>query len=158
MRTRRHRNPAITSRIMSAVKCRDSKAERTLAKAMWQLGLRYRKQPPGIAGKPDFAFLGQHVAVFCDGDFWHGKGWRARGFHSWSAQFKDIHNGCLWKKKIAANMARDRAVNKELRRAGWKVIRCMETVILRDPLVCAARIRRMVSASRRESPSVTLPS
>ena len=76
---RKPRTRETTSKIMRAVKPKGSKAERALAKAMWTKGLRYRKHVKGISGTPDFGFIGLKVAVFCDGDFWHGRGWEKRG-------------------------------------------------------------------------------
>ena len=147
-----HRDPLVTSRIMAAVKNKGSKAEIALGKAMWKLGLRYRKQPKHVAGRPDFAFPRARIAVFCDGDFWHGAGWRERGFKSWDDQFKRLRNPQFWKAKIAANMARDERVNAELSREGWTVVRWLESEILRDPEACAASISRLVTR-REQAPS-----
>ena len=63
------RNPVITSRIMSAIKSKDTKPEKKLGSAMWGLGLRYRKNYRELPGSPDFAFTKVKLAVFCDGDF-----------------------------------------------------------------------------------------
>ena len=66
---------------------------------------------------PDFVFLKQRVTVFVDGCFWHGcpkHGTQPKG------------NRAFWKKKFAANKARDRRVNRVLRRAGWRVLRIWE--------------------------------
>ena len=66
------RDPEVTSRIMSAIRSTGTESEILLGKSLWGLGLRYRKHY-GITGRPDFVFIGPRVAVFCDGDFWHGK-------------------------------------------------------------------------------------
>ena len=71
------REKEVTYRIMSAVKSKNTKPERMLASEMWRLGLRYRKQYKMI-GRPDFVFLKTRIAVFCDGDFWHGRDWEHR--------------------------------------------------------------------------------
>ena len=102
------RNPQMTSKIMSAVKSKGSKAERALGQAMWARGIRYRKHVRKVFGTPDFALMRLRVAIFCDGDFWHGQGWEKRGFTSWEQQFERLKSPELWKTKIAANMARDR--------------------------------------------------
>jgi len=133
VRSRTHREQAITSRIMSAVRGKGSKAEKALAKSMWRIGLKYRKHPKGIIGKPDYVFLGPRVIVFCDGDFWHGRGWEKRGFSSWEEQFEGLHNSDFWRKKIARNMQRDKQVTEKLQSEGWTVFRFLESEILEDP-------------------------
>lgn len=111
---------------------------------MWHLGLRYRKHPQGVIGKPDYAFLRPKVAIFCDGDFWHGEGWRKRGFQSWGEQFEGLRNSEFWRTKVARNMKRDEQVNRELNEAGWVVLRFLESEILGNPEACAASVRLAV--------------
>jgi len=132
VKPRAHRDKAITSKIMSSVRGKGSKAEKMLAKAMWRIGLRYRKHPKCIIGKPDYVFVGPKVAVFCDGDFWHGIGWEKRGFGSWEEQFEGLHNSAFWREKIARNMERDKKVTKQLQNEGWIVLRFLESEILDD--------------------------
>lgn len=134
---------------MSAVKGKGSKAEIQLAKSMWRLGLRYRKHPNNIIGRPDFVFMGTKVAIFCDGDFWHGKGWRSRGFSTWEEQFIGINNSEYWQDKIRKNMARDKYVNKALRNSGWSVIRLLESQILRDPDYHARSVKKAIESRKR---------
>lgn len=133
---------------MRAVRSKGSKAEIVLAKAMWARGLRYRKHVKGIAGTPDFAFIGLKVAVFCDGDFWHGRGWEKRGFKSWEEQFGRLKNPDFWRQKINANMERDRRVNNCLREQGWKVFRFLESDILEDADTCAQCVFRYIEMRR----------
>lgn len=140
-----HRDPLVTSRIMAAVKSKGSKAERALGRAMWKLGLRYKKHPKHVPGQPDYAFTGPRVAVFCDGDFWHGLGWKQRGFSTWDEQFKSLRNGEFWREKIRRNMERDKEVNEELRSSGWTVLRLRESEILKDPDRCAAVARDAIA-------------
>ena len=63
---------------MQQVKCKDSEIELLLRKALWQKGLRYRKNVKFVFGHPDIAFIGKKVAVFCDSEFWHGCDWERR--------------------------------------------------------------------------------
>lgn len=78
----------------------------------------WRRNIKNIYGKPDFVFPKQKIAVFADGCFWHGcktcKGLRPSS------------NQEFWLKKIARNKERDAKVNKELRGAGWTVLRVWE--------------------------------
>ena len=66
------------SKNMSAVRNKDSKIELLLRKELWSRGLRYRKNVQSIYGKPDIAFIGKKIAVFCDSEFWHGYNWEER--------------------------------------------------------------------------------
>lgn len=54
---------------MKRVKNKDSEIEITLRKELWARGLRYRKNVNRIFGKPDIAFIGKKIAVFCDSEF-----------------------------------------------------------------------------------------
>ena len=146
--TRKPRTRETTSKIMRAVKSKGSKAERALAKAMWDRGLRYRKHVKGIAGTPDFAFIGRKIAVFCDGDFWHGRGWEKRGFNSWEEQFSKLKSPEFWRQKISANMERDKRVNSNLRKEGWKVFRFLESEILMDADACAELVAQYKESSQ----------
>ena len=148
MNVRSERRPGVTSKIMSAVKSKGSKAERALGRAMWALGIRYRKHARTVFGTPDFALIGLRVAVFCDGDFWHGRGWEKRGFASWEQQFERLKSPDIWRRKIAANMNRDRQVNLHLTQEGWSVLRFLESEVHEDVDRCTARVLRCVEAKR----------
>lgn len=113
----------------------DTRCEVELRKALWRAGARYRKNAADLLGKPDIVFPRQKVAVFCDGDFWHGRGWIDR-----KAKLAASHNGAYWVAKIERNMERDRKQVQALREAGWAVFRLWETDILRDPEVAAAEV------------------
>lgn len=67
--------PIQRRRNMQSIKHKDTKIEVTLRKELWARGLRYRKNDKSIFGKPDIAFKGKKVAVFCDNEFWHGYDW-----------------------------------------------------------------------------------
>ena len=60
---------------MQRVKCKNTEIELRLRKELWSRGVRYRKNVSKITGKPDIAFIGKKVAVFCDSEFWHGYDW-----------------------------------------------------------------------------------
>ena len=97
---------------------------------------------PGVIGKPDLVFRQRKVAVFVDGDFWHGRQWKNRGFPSLQAQMRGIHNRRYWVDKIERNVARDQRVNRTLRRLGWSVIRVWESDLRKTPDRCILRIVR----------------
>jgi DNA mismatch endonuclease (patch repair protein) len=96
--------------------------ELVLRRALWAVGLRYRKNVRALTGTPDIVFHRSRVAVFCDGDFWHGKDWLVR-------RRKLAHgaNSAYWTEKIASNMRRDLHVNESLRADGWNVLRFWES-------------------------------
>lgn len=104
------------SKNMKAVKCKDSKIELNLRKALWGKGYRYRKNCKFLEGKPDIVLTKYKLAIFCDSEFWHG--------YNWQIKKNEIHsNKGFWVKKIEANIIRDEKVNEVLRSQGWHVLR-----------------------------------
>ncbi len=86
------------------------------------------------------------IAIFCDGDFWHGRNWRRL-----KIQLAGRHNAPYWISKIEANRKRDRIVNGRLKRAGWAVFRLWETNILRDPAKAARTVIAFIMAMQEKS-------
>src|SRR5687768_11372415 len=103
---------------MSAVRSRDTVPELLLAKALRRLKLRFSRCAADLTGTPDLVFRAKAVAVFVDGDFWHGNSWRLRGCAGLEEQFKKWRRPGFWLKKIRENIARDRRVNRALRSGG----------------------------------------
>lgn len=124
---------------MSAIKAKDTKAELALRRALSSLGLRYRLHRAGLPGRPDIVFVSRKLVVFCDGDFWHGRNWvkkqKTRPIKTRSK---------YWLNKIQTNMTRDKRNNRDLRKAGWKVLRLWETDILSDPEKAAAKVYKVL--------------
>ena len=143
------RDPAVTSRIMAAVRSRDTGPELRLRRELHRRGLRYQLKSK-LVGHPDLVFVGARVAVFVDGDFWHGFGWRERGFSSWEAQFEGHADPERWKAKIGRNIERDQEVNAWLAEQGWLVIRVLESQVKAQLAPCADDIERVV---RERSPA-----
>ncbi|MFN8636009.1 MAG: very short patch repair endonuclease [Chloroflexota bacterium] len=139
------RDATTTSRIMRAVKHRDSTAELAVRRRLWANGLRYRLGMK-LPGKPDLAFPAQRIVVFIDGDLWHGNSWRNRGLPSLEAQFPTRTE--WWVAKIRRNMERDSEVNAQLAAAGWTVLRFWESETLTDP----NRVTRSIVERIRGSP------
>jgi DNA mismatch endonuclease Vsr len=119
---------------MSAVKSSGTKIEILMGKALWDIGLRYRKNYKKVFGKPDFAFLSAKVAVFCDSSFWHGRNWGQKR----KSEFRK--NKTFWVNKIEKNIARDKTVNRELKKDGWKVFRFWEDKIILNAENCAKKV------------------
>lgn len=118
---------------MAAVKSRDTSPELALRRALHRRGLRFRVDPGGITGRPDIVNRSRRVAIFVDGDFWHGNpdDWRRRGFDSMEAQFRSA-NRKRWVAKLRRNMERDRYVTSRLESEGWRVMRFWESEIRND--------------------------
>lgn len=129
---------------MAAVRNRDSKAELALRRELHRRGLRYRLHAPDILGRPDLVIRSRRIAIFIDGDFWHGNAWRLRGLPNLAAMFPT--RTAWWVAKIERNIQRDRAVNEQLGKAGWRVIRVWESEILADPVRAATRVLERVNA------------
>lgn len=142
--------PDRVSRAMAAVRGEHTTPEITLRKVLWRMGLRYRLHRPDLPGKPDIVFSLGKVAVFVDGDYWHGNQWRLRGFKSLEDQLKTVHNREYWERKIKRNIERDRKVNVQLRKAGWKVVRIWESDINRDPERAARKVARALAGRRQQ--------
>ena len=139
------RDPTVTSRMMAAVRDRNSKAELALRRELHSHGVRYRLHARDVPGRPDIVWRGRKIAVFVDGDMWHGHAWKVRGL----AKLEDMFptNTEWWVSKIRRNEERDREVNRELRRTGWRVVRLWESDVLASP----SRAGRRVMAVLREA-------
>lgn len=104
---------------MQAIRSKDTSIEIKLRKALWERGIRYRKNYKKVIGKPDIAITKCKIAVFCDSDYWHGYDWENR-----NQRIKS--NREYWIPKIERNMERDRQVTKALEDDGWFVLRFWE--------------------------------
>jgi len=102
---------------------KDTSIETTVRSALHKRGLRFRKHVKELPGKPDIVFTKAKIAVFIDGDFWHGY-----GFSKW----RDRLSSDYWRVKISKNRVRDVKNHLALRAAGWRVIRVWEHSIKKD--------------------------
>lgn len=138
------RDAAVTGRMMAAVRNKDSKAELTLRRALHAVGLRYRLHAKDVPGRPDIVIRSRRLAVFVDGDMWHGnpEELKRRGRDSLADLFPSRTE--WWVAKIERNMARDCEVNETLRRNGWTVIRLWEHDVLDDPAAAARQVLRAI--------------
>lgn len=111
--------PEERSRIMAAIKGKDTKPEMIVRKYLFSRGLRYRVNNRKLPGSPDIVLKKYKTVVFVDGCFWHG--------HENCKYFRlPKSNVDYWRHKIAMNIARDYANSVDLRLAGWRVIRVWE--------------------------------
>ena len=107
---------------MSRNKGTDTGIECLVRSGLHTRGLRFRKHVKGLPGKPDVVFPGARVAVFLDGNFWHGY-----RFPAW----QDSVSG-FWQDKIETTRRRDRRNFRRLRHQGWRVLRVWEHEIEED--------------------------
>lgn len=128
---------------MQAVKNKDSEIELLLRKELWNRGIRYRKNVNRIYGKPDIAFIGKKIAVFCDSEFWHGYNWEER-----KKDFKSHQE--FWIPKIERNMQRDVEVNERLRSEGWTVLRFWGKDIKKNAAQCADLIESAINCREKK--------
>jgi len=138
----RARDPLVTSRIMSRVRNKDSKAELMLRRELHRRGLRYRLHCRDVLGTPDICIKRYRLAVFVDGDMWHGNEHKRRGLDNLAELFPN--NTEFWVAKITGNIQRDHEVSDGLAQAGWTVLRLWESLVLENPNEAAD----MVEAAR----------
>ncbi|MBA3831861.1 MAG: very short patch repair endonuclease [Chthoniobacterales bacterium] len=123
---------------------RNTRHELILRKALTARGARYRLHARGVLGKPDIVFVGAAIAVFCDGDFWHGRNWTIR-----KRKLATGANSAYWVAKIQSNVLRDRRTTAALRKQGWEVVRVWETEIQANADAVAAHLMKRVRLRTR---------
>ena len=124
------------SKIMKSIKGSDTGIEVRLRKALWHKGIRYRKNFKVFDCHPDIVITKYKIAVFCDGNFWHGKELQKRPIK---------HNSSYWNEKIRRNVERDLENTIELRDNGWIVLRFWEDDIQNNLPNCIDDVLRYIS-------------
>lgn len=137
----------LRTKIMCKVKSCDTRPEILLRKALWHNGIRYRKNYKVLNCRPDIVITKYKIAVFCDGEFWHGK----------DGERLPATNEKYWLNKIARNKERDLENTIALRYAEWTVLRFWNKDILTNIDECSGLIlstileikkRKLVKAKR----------
>ena len=103
---------------MQNIRSKDTQIEVMLRKALFAKGIRYRKNYRKLLGKSDIVLIKYKIAIFCDGEFFHGKDWEVL-----KPKLQNSNNSEFWIYKISKNIERDDEVNKKLLFMGWTVIR-----------------------------------
>lgn len=124
---------------MQSIRSKDTKIELILRHTLWQNGYRYRKNYSKLPGKPDIALTKYKIAIFCDGDFFHGKDWEVL-----KPRLAKGENGEYWISKISKNKKRDDEVNKKLLFMGWTVVRFWGSKIEKEPDKCLKVIEEII--------------
>lgn len=129
------------SKNMRAIKATGTKDEVRLAKALWSLGYRYRKNNKTIFGKPDLTFKKYKLAIFVDSEFFHGKDWETE-------KHRIKSNTEFWHKKIERNIQRDKEVNSYLIQNGWTVLRFWSKDVKKYLGECIQKIVSIIDSNK----------
>ncbi len=124
---------------MSHIKSKDTSIEVSLRKALWKKGYRYRKNYSALPGKPDIVLTKYKIAIFCDGELFHGKNWEIL-----KPRLLKGNNPDFWVKKIERNMKRDDENDKRLLFLGWTVIHFWGNDILKNTDQCVKVIEEAI--------------
>ena len=116
---------------MSAIRSRDTKMELKFRKALFKRGVRYRKNVGNLPGKPDLAIKSKKLAIFLDSCFWHCCPQHFRHPKS---------NLEYWTSKFIRNKQKDKKVNREYKKMGWKILRFWEHEINKNLDSCVEKV------------------
>ncbi|MDD5109409.1 MAG: very short patch repair endonuclease [Candidatus Omnitrophica bacterium] len=138
----RFKTSAVRSSLMRKIRSDKTSPEILLQKLLRSKGIKFKKYDRDLPGKPDIVILNKKLAIFVDGEFWHG--------YRWQEKKKKIRaNRAYWVPKIEKNILRDKQSNKKLKKAGWKVLRFWQQQIIKDPLKCLKKIKIALKKNQR---------
>ena len=126
---------AVRSNLMRKIKSDKTSPEILLQKLLRSKGIKFKKCFSSLPGKPDIVILSKKVAIFVDGEFWHGYRWQEK-------KRKIKANRAYWLPKIEKNILRDKQNNKKLKKEGWKVLRFWQQQIIKDQEKCLTKIKK----------------
>ncbi len=124
------------SEIMSKIRSKNTRPELLVFRELRKRKIYFYKHYAKIPGKPDIALPRKKIAVFIDGDFWHG--------YKFKIQRQRLPRK-YWVKKIENNIIRDRKVSRELRRMGWQVLRIWEHEIRLKQNNALSKIAKLIA-------------
>ena len=130
---------------MKKIRSTNTKPELMLRRLLWSKGYRYRINYKPLPGRPDIVLTKSKIAIFIDGEFWHGHNWEEK-------KLKLKSNSLFWIPKIEKNMLRDEKNNQDLLKMGYGVIRFWGNDVLKTPNLCLARIMEKLSPSKIINP------
>ena len=141
-------SPDKRSKIMRAVKSRDTWPEVTIRRALHAAGYRFRLHSAALPGKPDIIFPSRKKAVFVHGCFWH--------VHSGCAA-SHIPGSAFWKEKLRKNVERDMKVEQALWEAGWQVFVAWECELKADPQSLYLRLKNFLGPVAKQASAAAPP-
>lgn len=124
---------------MMNISSKNTEIEVLLRKALWNKGIRYLKNYNKLPGKPDIVLTKYKVAIFCDGEFFHGKDWELLKY-----KLEKSENSEFWIEKILRNRKRDNYINNILTSMGWIVVRFWGNDIKKHTDECVATIEKII--------------
>ncbi|MEO9805488.1 MAG: very short patch repair endonuclease [Reichenbachiella sp.] len=135
--------PEQRSKNMRAIKSKNTRMEVFFAKGLWSIGYRFRRNSKRVFGKPDFSLKKLKLAIFVDGEYFHGKDWEI-------SKYRIKSNREFWWKKIESNIERDKLVNSKLEEAGWKVIRFWSDDIKKNLDLCLDQVVKEIDKLKHD--------
>ncbi|MBQ8803845.1 MAG: very short patch repair endonuclease [Tyzzerella sp.] len=147
--TRDKLTPEQRKKNMKSIRSKNTRIEIVLRRALWAKGYRYRKNYVKIPGKPDIVLTKYKIAIFCDGEFFHGKDWEVL-----KPRLERGKNSDFWINKISRNKERDEEVNKQLLFMGWTVIRFWGDDIKKNTDECIRVIEETIFEQKMEDPMI----
>lgn len=121
---------------MSRVRSKNTKPEVLIFNLLKEAGYKFRRHYK-IHGKPDIAFPEHKIAIFIDGEFWHGK-----DFKEWKSSLSPF-----WLKKISGNIERDKKNAKLLKKEGWQSLHFWDKALTRNPATAFSKIIKLIEKS-----------
>lgn len=127
--------------LMQRIKSDKTTPEILLQKALRKEKIKFKRNYTRLYGAPDIVLAEKKIAIFIDGEFWHG--------YQWKKKKKKIKaNRLYWIPKIERNILRDRHNNQKLKKDGWKVIRFWQKQIEGDLPACLNKVKDMMNKNQ----------
>ncbi len=145
------------SQIMRRIHSQNTSPEMIFATALRDLNIPIEVNRQDIPGKPDIVIESRNIAIFIDGDFWHGGQWKKRGKTSLEEQFLQTPTRDYWLRKIRRNMQRDTAITETLLSNGWIVLRFWESDIKKQLEGCVTTTRTIYENGATRTATSLLP-
>jgi DNA mismatch endonuclease (patch repair protein) len=133
------------SRIMRAIKGRNTKPEWVVRRLLWEAGYRYRLHGRGLPGTPDLVFSAKRIALFVHGCFWH--------HHECQAGRVPKNNTEFWQAKLNRNQHRDITNRASLQQQGWKVIVVWECELAHGTELLLRELKKQLGPPRTSTQS-----
>jgi len=147
--------PAHVSSRMRKVRRTNTDVEMLMQNALLEAGVSFTAHASILGCTPDMLIRRHHIAIFVDGDFWHG---RLALDHGRRALKRSLMNtpGTFWFNKIVRNIERDARQTNKLRRHGWSVLRFWASDVKKDAKAAANLVLRRVRARRGSASKIRL--
>lgn len=143
--------------MMPKIRSKNTAPKIKLQQALEGQGLIISTTVTALPGKPDIVIPSGRLAIFIDGDYWHGNQWRKRKLRALEEQFSDTPSKAYWLRKIRGNMERDCAATAALLGRGWMVLRFWESDIESKLEECVSMLLEALKAPMAFHPASLLP-